>query len=53
MKALAVEMVRNFSARLEPFGVKVRELTGDVQLTKPEIMETQVCFARILFDLGE
>ena len=42
MKALAAEMVRNFGARLEPLGVKVRELTGDMQLTKAEIQRTQV-----------
>ena len=43
MKALVAEMVGNFSTRLEPYGVKVRELTGDINLTKAEIEETQVC----------
>lgn len=44
MKALASEMTRNFSKRLAPIGLKVRELTGDTQLTRKEIAETQVCF---------
>ncbi len=35
-------MVGNFSKRLEAYGVKVRELTGDMSLTKAEIEETQV-----------
>ena len=42
MKALASEMVRNFGKRLEPLGITVKELTGDMQLTKREIMKTQV-----------
>ncbi len=42
MKALAAEMVRNFGKRLEPLGILVKELTGDMQLTKAEIMKTQV-----------
>ncbi|GAB6024989.1 activating signal cointegrator 1 complex subunit [Chamberlinius hualienensis] len=42
MKALAAEMVENFSRRLAPLGVKVRELTGDMQLTKSEIKSTQI-----------
>ena len=42
MKALAAEMVRNFSRRLAPLGITVRELTGDMQLTKNEIKNTQV-----------
>ncbi len=42
MKALAAEMVDNFSKRLEPLGISVRELTGDTQLTKQEIMKTQM-----------
>ena len=36
MKALAAEMVQNFSKRLEPLGIVVKELTGDIQLTKQE-----------------
>eukprot|EP00796_Vickermania_ingenoplastis_P004309 gene4310-3124_t len=42
MKALASEMTDNFARRLAPFMIKVRELTGDMQLTKKEIIETQV-----------
>ncbi|KAJ3023444.1 DEIH-box ATPase [Thoreauomyces humboldtii] len=42
MKALVAEMVGNFSARLKKFGVKVAELTGDRQLTKAQIAETQI-----------
>ena len=42
MKALAAEMVRNFGGRLAPLGIQVKELTGDMQLTKTEIMKTQV-----------
>ena len=42
MKALAAEMVRNFGGRLEPLGLSVKELTGDMQLTKQEILRTQV-----------
>ena len=42
MKALASEMTDNFSSRLAPMGIKVKELTGDMQLTKKEIMETQI-----------
>ena len=41
-QALVAEMVGNFGKRLEPFGVKVRELTGDMNLTKSEIDETQM-----------
>ncbi|KIY53142.1 putative RNA helicase [Fistulina hepatica ATCC 64428] len=42
MKALVQEMVGNFSKRLGAFGVKVGELTGDSQMTKEQIAETQV-----------
>ncbi|XP_071957193.1 activating signal cointegrator 1 complex subunit 3-like [Antedon mediterranea] len=42
MKALAAEMVRNFGGRLSPLGISVKELTGDMQLTKAEIMKTQM-----------
>ena len=42
MKALAAEMVRNFGKRLQPLGITVKELTGDMSLTKTEIMRTQV-----------
>ncbi|KAL6768281.1 hypothetical protein ACKKBF_B38500 [Auxenochlorella protothecoides x Auxenochlorella symbiontica] len=42
MKALVAEMVGNFAKRLEPYGVKVKELTGDMGLTGAEIAETQL-----------
>jgi activating signal cointegrator complex subunit 3 len=42
MKALAAEMTANFSKRFQPLGISVKELTGDMQLTKKEISETQV-----------
>lgn len=42
MKALAAEMTQNFGKRLQKIGLKVRELTGDTQLSKKEIKETQV-----------
>lgn len=42
MKALAAEMVRNFGSRLDSLGITVRELTGDMQLTKAEILKTQM-----------
>lgn len=42
MKALVQEMVGNFGNRLKPYGVQVAELTGDRQLTKQQIAETQI-----------
>ncbi|CCD23111.1 RNA helicase NDAI_0B00770 [Naumovozyma dairenensis CBS 421] len=42
LKALAAEIVAKFSEKLSVFDIKVRELTGDMQLTKSEIIETQV-----------
>lgn len=42
MKALVQEMVGNFSSRLKYLGVKVGELTGDSQMTKQQIQETQI-----------
>lgn len=42
MKALAAEMTANFGKRLSPLGISVRELTGDMQLTKSEILQTQM-----------
>lgn len=42
MKALASEIVRKMGKRLQWLGIKVRELTGDMQLTKAEIAETQL-----------
>ncbi|KAK8219849.1 Pre-mRNA-splicing helicase BRR2 [Zalaria obscura] len=42
LKALVAEQVGNFGKRLEPYGIKVSELTGDRQLTKQQIADTQV-----------
>uniref|UniRef100_A0A8C2Z046 Activating signal cointegrator 1 complex subunit 3 n=1 Tax=Cyclopterus lumpus TaxID=8103 RepID=A0A8C2Z046_CYCLU len=42
MKALAAEMTNYFSKRLQPLGIAVKELTGDMQLTKGEILRTQM-----------
>ena len=42
MKALVAEMVANFSGRLSEYGINVAELTGDRQLTKTQISETQI-----------
>lgn len=42
MKALASEMTKNFSNRLQELDICVKELTGDMQLTKREIAHTQM-----------
>ncbi|KAK0190876.1 Sec63-domain-containing protein [Armillaria mellea] len=42
MKALASEIVRKFSKRLQWLSIQIRELTGDMQLTKAEIAQTQI-----------
>eukprot|EP00887_Chlorella_sp_A99_P000213 scaffold13.g213.t1 len=42
MKALAAEVTANFGKRLEALGLSVRELTGDMQLSKKEMAETQM-----------
>ncbi|GAV70037.1 DEAD domain-containing protein/Helicase_C domain-containing protein/Sec63 domain-containing protein [Cephalotus follicularis] len=42
MKALAAEVTSTFSHRLSPLNMNVRELTGDMQLSKREIEETQM-----------
>lgn len=49
MKALAAEMVENFGKRLKPLGIAVRELTGDMSLTKTEMQQTQVISLFFLF----
>ncbi|KAG0171135.1 hypothetical protein DFQ28_003899 [Apophysomyces sp. BC1034] len=41
MKALAAEVVEKMGKRLKFLGVSVRELTGDMQLTKAEVSATQ------------
>jgi replicative superfamily II helicase len=40
MKALVTEIVGNFQKRLIDYGIQVRELTGDVHLTRQQIDET-------------
>ncbi|KAK8792756.1 hypothetical protein WA158_004920 [Blastocystis sp. Blastoise] len=42
MKALVKEIVDNFTQRLSYYGIVVRELSGDINLTKEEISETQI-----------
>ena len=42
MKALAAEIVEKFSTKLRYLNVQVKELTGDMQLSKQEILETHV-----------
>ncbi|KAK9470510.1 Sec63-domain-containing protein [Dipodascopsis tothii] len=42
LKALAAEIVQKLGKRLAWAGIEVRELTGDMQLTKAEIMATQI-----------
>lgn len=42
MKALAAEVVEKLGKRLAWLGIQVRELTGDMQLTKAEIVQTQI-----------
>ncbi|KAJ2954701.1 hypothetical protein O0L34_g3002 [Tuta absoluta] len=42
MKALASEMTASFGKRLAGLGITVRELTGDMKLTKWEVHQTQM-----------
>ncbi|XP_047508654.1 activating signal cointegrator 1 complex subunit 3 [Pieris napi] len=42
MKALASEMTASFGRRLQGLGISVRELTGDMKLTKTEVQQTQM-----------
>ncbi|OIT02580.1 dexh-box atp-dependent rna helicase dexh12 [Nicotiana attenuata] len=42
VKALVAEVVGNLSKRLEQYGVKVKELSGDQTLTRQQIEETQI-----------
>ena len=43
MKALVQEVVANLTQRIgEPYGLNVRELSGDVNLSKAEIADTQI-----------
>lgn len=49
LKALAAEVTSAFSRRLAPLNMVVKELTGDMQLTKTELEETQVSFKLIRY----
>lgn len=42
MKALAAEVTEKFGKRLEGLGLRVREFTGDMSLTRREALETHV-----------
>lgn len=42
LKALVQEQVGNFGGRLKEYGITVSELTGDRQLTKQQIADTQI-----------
>ncbi|KAF2644725.1 Sec63-domain-containing protein [Massarina eburnea CBS 473.64] len=42
MKALAAEVTDKLAKRLAWLGIKARELTGDMHLTKAEILDTQI-----------
>lgn len=42
MKALAAEVTEKLGKRLAWLGIQVRELTGDMHLTKAEIVRTQI-----------
>ncbi|KAK4204194.1 Sec63 Brl domain-containing protein [Triangularia verruculosa] len=42
MKALAAEITEKFQKKLGWLGIRVREYTGDMHLTKKEVVETQV-----------
>lgn len=45
MKALVAEQVGSFSKRLSKLGLNVRELTGDTNLSKEQIDDTQIIIA--------
>ncbi len=42
MKSLVQEMVGNFTKRLSSYNIRVGELTGDSQMSKEQIAETQI-----------
>ena len=42
MKALAAEITQKLGSRLAWLGIQVREFTGDMHLTKKEIVQTQI-----------
>nr|CAJ2470089.1 unnamed protein product [Leishmania braziliensis] len=45
MKALVQEVVRTFSTRLEPLGLTVAELSGDMAMTQQQMAATQLIVA--------
>jgi replicative superfamily II helicase len=45
LKALASEIVDKFSSALKYLDIRVRELTGDMSMTKAEIQETHIIVA--------
>ena len=47
MKALAQEVVTTFSKRLAPLSLVVRELTGDMQLTRAEVDAAHLIVVRV------
>lgn len=51
VQALAAEVTRTFSHRLAPLNMIVKELTGDMQLSKNELEETQVTCPSINFSI--
>ncbi|KAK1444244.1 BRR2 [Babesia gibsoni] len=42
MKSLVMEQTQSFTQRFAPYGMNVRELTGDMHLTRSQLMETQL-----------
>lgn len=42
LKALATEIVRKFTSKLDFLGVVVREFTGDISLSKKELSQTHI-----------
>jgi replicative superfamily II helicase len=42
LKALASEIVDKFDSKLSYLGIRVKELTGDMQLTRAEILQTHI-----------
>ncbi|EDO07662.1 sec63 domain containing protein [Babesia bovis T2Bo] len=42
MKSLVMEQAQSFSQRFAPYGISVRELTGDMSLTRNQLMDTQL-----------
>ena len=47
LQALVAEMVGNFGKRLKPFDMTVKELTGDMNLSRAEIEAAQACSCRL------